>query len=189
VRRYVQQREALFFKHMHDLTADAHCLEIGCGCGVGARIIQNTFAPFRIDALDIDQKMLDLAKRKQAAWGLQRLQLVVGDAQCLPYGDETFDAVFNFGIVHHLEDWQQGIREVSRVLKPDGCFYFEEIYPPLYANFLFKFILKHPRENRFHGPEFRSFLDRCALQLQPGFKESRFAVLGTAKKSSSSHGT
>jgi ubiquinone/menaquinone biosynthesis C-methylase UbiE len=182
LRRYIQQREALFFKRMHELPAAASCLEIGCGCGVGARIIQAVFAPLRIDALDIDPAMLDLARRKHSAWGLRQLQLIAGDAQHLPYGDQIFDAVFNYGIVHHLEDWRQGIREVSRVLKPGGCFYFEEIYPPLYANILFKHILKHPRENRFHGPEFRGFLGDCGLGLLPGFKESRFAILGTAVK-------
>jgi ubiquinone/menaquinone biosynthesis C-methylase UbiE len=187
VRRYIQQREARFFKQTHNLPAASTCLEIGCGCGVGARIICATFAPARIDALDIDPEMLALARRKQTAWGLQQLQLMAGDAQNLPYGNESFDAVFNYGIVHHLEDWQQGIREVSRVLKAGGCFYFEEIYPPLYANILFKHILQHPRENRFYGREFRSFLDQCDLRLLPGYKESRFAILGTAVKNSTTH--
>lgn len=182
VRRLVQQREARFFKEAHDLPPGSKCLEIGCGCGVGAAIIRATFAPARLDALDIDPAMLDLARRKQAARKLRQFQLIAGDAQFLPYGDDCFDAVFNYGIVHHLEDWQQGIREVARVLKVGGCFYFEEIYPPLYANILFRYLLKHPRKNRFHGPDFRAFLDKCGLRLLPGFKESRFAILGAAVK-------
>jgi len=48
------------------------------------------------------------------------------------------DAVFNFGIIHHLEDWEKGIQEIARVLVQGGLFYCEEIYPPLYANFLFR---------------------------------------------------
>jgi ubiquinone/menaquinone biosynthesis C-methylase UbiE len=182
VRRFIQQQEARFFKQVRDLPSGARCLEIGCGSGAGARIIHATFAPSWIDALDIDPEMLNAARRKQAAWGFRQLRLIAGDAQHLPYQEQTFDAVFNYGIVHHLEDWQQGLREVSRVLKPGGCFYFEEIYPPLYANFLLRRILEHPRQNRFHGPEFRAFLEECGLRLQPRFKESRFAILGIAVK-------
>ncbi|MGW8160870.1 MAG: class I SAM-dependent methyltransferase [Desulfobulbales bacterium] len=182
VRKYIQQREALFFRKLRSLPSGAQCLEIGCGCGVGARIIHATFSPARIDAIDIDMEMLYLARRKQNTWHLPQLQLIGGDAQNLPYDDACFDGVFNYGIVHHLEDWQQGIMEVARVLKNGGSFYFEEIYPPLYANFLLRHILQHPRDNRFHGPEFRGFLDTCHLRLQPGYKESRFAILGVAVK-------
>ena len=184
VRRWVQQREARFFKARRNLAAGSRCLEIGCGCCVGARIIDSSFAPTSIDALDIDPEMIALAHRKQRRWGFDRLRLLAGDAQHLPYRSASFDAVFNYGIVHHLEDWQSGIREVARVLKPGGAFYFEEIYPPLYANPLFKLILDHPRENRFHGPQFRAQLAECGLELQPQYKESRFAILGVAVKGS-----
>jgi len=183
VRRYVQKREARFFKRLRGLPAGSRCLEIGCGNGSGAVIIRETFAPAWIDALDIDPAMLALARRRQADRGMTGLQLMAGDAQELPYRNESFDAVFNYGIVHHLEDWQRGIREVARVLKPGGTFFFEEIYPPLYANFLFRHLLEHPRENRFHGPEFRGFLAQTGLRLLPGFRESCFAILGAAVRS------
>lgn len=182
LRRSIQKREARFFKGLRDLPVGARCLEIGCGRGVGAAIIRDTFRPSRIDALDIDHEMLALARRERAVVGGDGLTFLAADAQTLPYGDESFDAVFNYGIVHHLEDWQSGIREVSRVLKPSGAFYFEEIYPPLYANLLFRYLLDHPRQNRFHGPEYRGFLQSCGLCLLPGFKESRFAILGVAVK-------
>ncbi len=182
VRRLIQQQEARFFKRTRNMQPGGRFLEIGCGCGVGARIISETFNPTQIDALDIDPKMISLARRKQKNSTSRQLQFITGDAQHLPYRDASFDGVFNYGIVHHLEDWQQGIREVARVLKPGGTFYFEEIYPPLYANLILRQLLQHPRENRFHGPEFRAFLDKCCLRLLPGFKESRFAILGAAVK-------
>jgi ubiquinone/menaquinone biosynthesis C-methylase UbiE len=182
LRRWIQQKEARFFKKLRNLPTAGRCLEIGCGCGVGAKIINAAFTPASIDARDIDPQMINLARRQQKAWELERLRLLAGDAQYLPYRSASFDAVFNFGIVHHLEDWQQGILEVARVLRPGGVFYFEEIYPPLYANPLFKYLLDHPRENRFHGPEFRAHLSNCGLTLLPGYKESRFAILGAATK-------
>jgi len=182
VRRYVQQREARFFRTLHDLTPGARCLEIGCGCGVGARIIHQSFAPGAIHAIDIDEEMLRTAKRKSRAWRSVPLHLLAADAQQLPYPDKCFDAVFNYGIIHHLEDWQQGVSEIGRVLENSGLFYFEEIYPPLYANPLFRRILDHPRENRFHGPQFRAALAGSGLRLLDGYKEARFAILGAAVK-------
>ena len=96
--------------------------------------------------------------------------------------DGCFNAVFNYGIIHHLENWQKGVTEIARVLKIDGIFFFEEIYPPLYANPLFLMILVHPRENRFHGPQYRAELDAAGLHLRDGYKESRFAILGADVK-------
>jgi len=182
VRRWVQWREARFFREQRQLAPGSRCLEIGCGCGVGARIIGEVFAPASIDALDIDPAMLLLAAKKQRQRGVGGVRLQAGDAQELPFRDASFDAVFNYGIVHHLEEWQRGILEVARVLKNGGAFYFEEIYPPLYANPLFRHLLAHPTENRFHGPEFRGQLAAAGLDLLPGYKETRFAILGVAVK-------
>lgn len=184
VRRYVQQQEGRFFKKMGRLAPGGTCLEIGCGCGVGARIIHEAFAPSAIHALDIDVAMLEAAKkrRKRSAWKDIPLHLLTADAQELPFPGDCFDAVFNYGIIHHLENWQKGVTEIARVLKEGGVFFFEEIYPPLYANPLFIRMLDHPRENRFHGPEYRGALADAGLQLLDGYKESRFAILGAAVK-------
>ncbi|HER62564.1 MAG TPA: class I SAM-dependent methyltransferase [Desulfobacteraceae bacterium] len=182
VRRFVQQREARFFSKLHDLAPGAQCLEIGCGCGVGAKIIHQTFSPGMIHAIDIDEEMLHAAKRKRKAWNSVPLHLLAADAQELPYPDSCFDAVFNYGIIHHLENWQRGVEEIGRVLKNNGIFYFEEIYPPLYANFFSRRILEHPRENRFHGPQFRGALADAGLLLLEGYRESRFAIVGAAVK-------
>ena len=182
LRFLIQQRETRFFKRLRNLEPGARCLEIGCGHGAGARIILDTFQPARLDGLDLDPVMIRLASRRQPQWTADRLLFLVGDAQNLPYVDGAMDAVFNFGIIHHLEDWKRGVTEIARVLKKGGGFYFEEIYPPLYANAITRILLEHPTENRFHGPEYRATLKGVGLRLLPGYKESRFAILGVAVK-------
>ena len=182
LRFFIQQRETRFFKRLRNLEPGARCLEIGCGHGAGARIILKTFQPSRLDGLDVDPLMIRLASRRQPQWTIDRLQFLVGDAQRLPYADGSMEAVFNYGIIHHLEDWEQGIREIVRVLKRGGGFYFEEIYPALYANVITRRLLEHPTENRFHGPEYRAALQKGGLRLLPGYKETRFAILGVAVK-------
>ncbi len=184
VRQFVQLQEARFFRKIGTLPPGGKCLEIGCGCGVGARIISRSFVPASIHALDIDLDMLRTAKKRGTTWENVPMHLLAGDAQELPFPDRSFDAVFNYGIIHHLENWQKGVTEIARVLKDGGMFFFEEIYPPLYANPLFLRILDHPRENRFHGPEYREALASSDLHLLGGYKESRFAILGAAVKTS-----
>lgn len=180
VRLLIQEREALFFRKLRDLPPGGDCLEIGCGRGAAVPLIAKTFHPARIDALDLDPEMVRLARRRVGT-GVAGLAMEA-DAQALPYRAGSFDAVFNFGILHHLEDWRGGLKEVSRVLRVGGRFYFEEIYAPLYANFLFRRLLAHPREDRFRGPGFRAALADAGLRLVEGFVENRFFILGTALK-------
>jgi ubiquinone/menaquinone biosynthesis C-methylase UbiE len=184
LRFLVQRQETRFFKRVRDMEPGGQCLEIGCGRGAAINLIIKAFRPDRVDASDIDPTMISLAARKE--WprgrGRGRVLYIVADAQYLPYPDGCMDAVFNYGILHHLEDWSLGISEVARVLKTGGGFYFEEIYPPLYANLLFRHLVAHPRENRFKGPEYRDALGNAGLRLLPGYKESRFGILGVAIK-------
>jgi SAM-dependent methyltransferase len=89
--------------------------------------------------------------------------------------------VVNFGIIHHVLDWRRAISEVSRVLKPGGTFYFEEIYPPLYANFILKRMLRHPTDDRFDGAQFLAQLAACGMRLVPGVcTDSRYGIVGAA---------
>lgn len=182
VRVLVQKMETRFFRKLRNLPAHAHCLEIGCGRGAALSMIAQTFQTDRIDALDLDLAMLELAMRRKRSSSHTGGLCVAGDAQDLPYPEGSFDAVFSFGILHHLEDWRHGIHEIARVLRKGGGFYFEEIYPPLYANFLFRHILAHPTANRFHGPEFRAALADSGLRLFVGYRENLFGILGVAEK-------
>jgi ubiquinone/menaquinone biosynthesis C-methylase UbiE len=182
LRAWVQRREMGFFEGAKPLLPGSVILEIGCGRGKGVELLNTRFRPSRVDGIDIDPLMIRLAKRGYCGKTSGLSFFLVADAQDLPYPDGCMDAVFNFGIIHHLEDWEKGVREIARVLVPGGPFYFEEIYPPLYANFLFRRLVAHPTENRFHGEQFRAALSAAGLQLLPGFKESRFGILGVAQK-------
>jgi len=180
LRAWCLKAEGRALAAMRPMAPGGTCLEIGCGNGVGSRVIRAKFAPGRYWGLDIDPAMLDKARRRGPGGALAAFML--GDAQDLPFPDQVMDAVFNFGIVHHLEDWRRGIAQVARVLKPGGAFYFEEIYPPLYANAVLGRVVAHPREDRFAGEEFKNQLAACGLRLLPGHRESRFGILGVAKR-------
>jgi len=179
VRRFIQHGQARQWLGMRKMPPGGDVLEIGCGNGAGAAIILDTFKPRSFTALDPDPDMLRLARRRLAG---TMVQVVEGDAQNLPCESASLDAVFNFGIVHHLEDWRLGIAEVARVLKPGGAFYIEEIFAGLYANAFWKHIVAHPEHDRFQAPEFKAALQDNGLVLLPGYHESKLTMLGVAVK-------
>jgi ubiquinone/menaquinone biosynthesis C-methylase UbiE len=129
-------------------------LEIGCGRGVGVEVILQRFGAAHVTAIDLDPRMIELATRRLSAVDQGSLELAVGEATAIPAKDSSFDAVFDFGILHHVPDWQKAVREVSRVLKPGGLFFFEEITKQALDRWLYKTFLDHPANNRFGVPDF-----------------------------------
>lgn len=141
----------------------ALALEVGCGRGVGVEIILDAFRANRVDAFDLDSKMVDLARRRLASRS-DRVRLWVGDAASIEADDATYDAVFDFGIIHHVPDWQVAVSEISRVLKPGGRFYAEEVLERFIVNPVVRRILDHPLDNRFDAARFAAALETQGLR-------------------------
>lgn len=118
------------------LPSNALCLEIGCGRGVGALLIVRRFN-CRLIAIDVDEKMIQKAKRylyhkpnRAQGVNIGSIHLGIADASSLPFPDNTFDACFAFGVLHHISPWQRAVLEISRVLKEKGFFVFDELFLP-----------------------------------------------------------
>jgi ubiquinone/menaquinone biosynthesis C-methylase UbiE len=171
-----------FLRKLHPLAPGGTVVEIGCGRGVGMQLIVRAFQPARAEALDIDPRMIRLTARRLRSSPPDRVTARLADVHKLPYPNGSIDAVFDFGVLHHLENWRLGLSEVARVLRPGGHFYIEEYFPALYANALFGRLLAHPTEDRFRAPEFRQALSAENLELVPGCAESKFRLLGVAVK-------
>jgi SAM-dependent methyltransferase len=69
--------------------------------------------------------MLELARRKLADAGLP-VQLETGDVRALRFGDGELDCVTIQGLLHHLEEPGDCLREATRVLRPGGFLYVSE---------------------------------------------------------------
>jgi ubiquinone/menaquinone biosynthesis C-methylase UbiE len=142
-----------------------HALELGCGRGVGVELILRQFGARRVTAIDLDPAMVKEARRR-LTWCLpSELELEVGDATDLPAADGTYDAVFDFGIIHHVPVWQDAVREVGRVLKPGGKFFFEEITRHALQRWSFRTFLDHPTENRFTAEDFVAALEDAGIKV------------------------
>lgn len=132
-------------------------LEVGCGRGVGAEIILDQFGAERVDAFDVDPRMVALARQRLARRG-DRVHLWEGDATTIQSEDGHYDAVFDFGILHHVVDWQRALREIWRVLRPNGRLYCEEVLAPFLRIPLVRLLLHHPEQGRFSLDELRDAL-------------------------------
>lgn len=139
-------------------------LEIGCGRGVGVGIIQSQFGADRVHAFDLDPEMVQLAKRLLNGCECPSV-LWVGDATGIATRSGIYDAVFDFGAIHHIVAWRKAVAEVFRVLKPGGRFYAEEILDKYIVHPLFRRLLDHPQEDRFNQNQFVAALEDCGFRV------------------------
>jgi ubiquinone/menaquinone biosynthesis C-methylase UbiE len=140
-------------------------LEVGCGRGVGVELILDLFGAARVDAFDLDPGMVARASRRLAGRG-ERVRLWTGDVTQIDAPADAYDAVFDFGIIHHVPGWREALREIHRVLKPGGSFYVEEVLQPFLSHSVVRRMLKHPREDRFDAAGFRAGLIEAGLAVR-----------------------
>jgi ubiquinone/menaquinone biosynthesis C-methylase UbiE len=131
----------------------AHVLETGCGPGFGIDLLYRRFKAARIDAFDLDPKMIALVRQRQEIRN-RRTRLWVGNLRHIPVADASYDAVVNFGAIHHVVRWRQAIGEIVRVLKPGGRFYCEEILSRYITHPLLGRLMDHPQQDRFDTSQF-----------------------------------
>ncbi len=95
--------------------------EICCGRGEAVELVAGRFT--RAIGVDISLNMLRAACNDHHEPNLAFIQ---GDATRLPLADAAFDSVFMLGGIHHVNDRAALFREIARILKPGGRFYFRE---------------------------------------------------------------
>ena len=93
-------------------------LDLGCGTGELLKILLELGGNTACTGLDLSENMLAVARKKLG----ERAQLVRGDAERLPFGDGSFDAVVCNDSFHHYPDPAAVVAEVERVLRPGGTF-------------------------------------------------------------------
>ena len=150
-------------------------LEIGCGSGNGAKSLIEILKPSHLTTLDYDQRMVDLASKRLK--GVHNVIVMQQDATNLPFADNSFHAIFDMAVLHHIPQWQEALKELHRVLKPGGILYIEEFYKRLICNPVIKHIIHHPQENRFSHAELLAEAQKLGFEIH--FKNTFFDLSGT----------
>lgn len=177
-----------------ELEPGATALDVCCGTGDLALELARRVAPGgRVVGCDFSEPMLDLAREKGSAHGIEGVRFEWADALELPYDADRFDAVtVGFG-VRNLADLDRGLREMARVLKPGGRAVILEITqptrPPLSTFFSLWFdrivpllgaVSDQPDAYEYLPESVRSFPNPHGLAEmmdQAGFARIRYTVL------------
>jgi len=118
--KYLNSFEKGKFLSLLPETKDKKILDVGAGTGrVSLPLV---LFGAQVTALDISEKILELLKRKN-----KKITTVVGEAENLPFENESFDIVTAAFLIVHLKDPKIFFDEVYRVLKPDGLFLVSNI--------------------------------------------------------------
>src|SRR5215213_8479691 len=72
--------------------------------------------------------MLDHTMRRAVEHGISNLAPAQGDARRLPYPDASFDAAYLVAVLGEIPDQEAALRELARVLKPDGRLVVGELF-------------------------------------------------------------
>jgi SAM-dependent methyltransferase len=96
-------------------------LEVGPGTGWYSLEVAPRLDGGRLDIFDIQPEMLDLVTKRAAERGLSNVVATAGDAQSLPYEDQSFDAAFLVTVLGEIPDQDAALRELRRVLRPGGA--------------------------------------------------------------------
>lgn len=154
-------------------------LDLGCGTGVMLDHLGRRFP--RVLGLDISQEMLEGYDLSRLRAGLT-VSLLRGDMSALPLSDGSVDVIVCRSALHHMEDEAAVLREIARVLKPDGRLVLGE---PANDNLLTRaaraFVRRRPSYGKIHTidraytrGQLRALLEGAGLRI---VREVRFGFL------------
>ncbi|MGK7396637.1 MAG: class I SAM-dependent methyltransferase [Candidatus Cyclobacteriaceae bacterium M3_2C_046] len=112
----VDLQEKNLLNHFLKKLAKPEILEIGCGTGHWTAYLSQK--GFRVTGMDLSEKMLDQAKKRQ----ILGAELLLMDAHQLAFTDNSADQIIMITVLEFTENPDQVISEVYRVLKPGGHF-------------------------------------------------------------------
>ncbi len=117
--RSVFNDDALRARAIAQLVPD-HLTVADIGTGTGILAAELARLGLRVIGVDHSPRMLEAARSKLEAAGLNRVELRGGEAQALPLADGEVDAAFAHMVLHYLPSPPDAVREMARVVKPGG---------------------------------------------------------------------
>ena len=99
-----------------ELVADRDVLDIACGQGYGSALMASTAR--RVTGVDVAIEVIHYARKTYNT--NERLSFLVGEATHIPLPDASVDVVVSFETIEHIVEHAEMMREIKRVLRPDG---------------------------------------------------------------------
>jgi len=102
-------------------------LDFGCGNGAAAVRLASKLG-LKVTGVDVDPEQIEAARERSGV--TPNARFVTADESQLPFGDSEFDFVATHMVTHHIPDWQNALRQMLRVLKPNGCLIYKDFALP-----------------------------------------------------------
>jgi ubiquinone/menaquinone biosynthesis C-methylase UbiE len=165
LRAWIQELECRYLRHLAGRSIRGGvALEVGCGAGYGVDAILEVFEARRVDAFDLDGELVERARTRLARRG-EQVRLFRADCEAIDVPSESYDAVFDFAVVHHVLGWRRAIEQIFRVLKPGAVFCAVEVLDRFISNPVARRLLDHPSQDRFGHEDFRGALRDVGFKL------------------------
>ena len=171
-----------YFEYFNELRSKI-VLEIGCGSGWGAKIIFKYFSPQKIIATDLDPRQIALAKKNVQ---IKEIVFEKADATKLRYQDKSFDAVFDYGVIHHIPspEWKDCLNEIYRVLKPEGKVFLHDLSIESLDTIrgkIMRLLTVHPYSKMYKREKFINYLNLIGFKIIKKVEGSMYFTI-VAKK-------
>ena len=131
------------FERLHYLKITPQfVLDLGCGPGIFSSLLKKHYPQAQIIGLDLAYNMLVCAKKQQGwrrKWGL-----VNADMTALPFASGLFDLVFANQVIHWSNPLSLVMRELNRVMRPEGCLMFSTLGPDTFQELRQAFSIADP---------------------------------------------
>ena len=111
------------------LDADMVVLDVCCGAAHAAEVVAPRVR--QVVGVDLTRPLLDLGARRVADAGVRNVLLQEGNAQALPFVDDSFDLAYCFASLHHVGDPAAAVREMARVVAPGGRVVVQDLIVPV----------------------------------------------------------
>jgi len=113
----------MFVRELKKHEPTGSIVDVGCGPGYLIEQIAREITQAQIIGVDISEEMLTTASKNLSFLGLgQRAEFRKGEAQSLPFQNESIEYVVSTLSLHHWSDPSRAFQEIYRVLKPKGQF-------------------------------------------------------------------
>jgi len=149
------------------LKRDMTLVDLGAGDGYLSRAVSSHVE--KVIAIDISAEMLKELKRKAVKDGLANIQTIEGDVCDVPLEDESVDLVCSNMFLHHIDEPVLALKEMYRILKPDGRVFLADLNEHRNKDFKDKM---HDIWQGFSQSEVEEWFVKC------NFKNIRFDMVG-----------
>jgi ubiquinone/menaquinone biosynthesis C-methylase UbiE len=135
---YDDGRISRWFQHTQELVIsflllrkDSYVLDVGCGTGYAVHRLASLIPSGKACGIDISSAMIEQARAKTPNELARQIEFKQASSENIPYPNDMFDNVICTNSFHHYKDPSRALKEIMRILKPDGQFVIMENAPDL----------------------------------------------------------